>query len=461
MTFLADFHVHSRFSRATSKDLDLEHLHIAAQCKGITVVGTGDATHPGWLAEIKTKLRPTENGLLRLRKPLANACQAEVPLRCQSPVRFILVSEISNIYKKNGLTRKNHNLVFLPTLEAAERFNRRLDGIGNIRSDGRPILGLDARDLLEILLETDPRAFMIPAHIWTPWFSLLGSKSGFDSLEECFEDLSEHIFAAETGLSSDPAMNRLVSSLDRLTLVSNSDAHSPSKLAREANMFNCSPGYDTIRHALENPLKGEFGGTIEFYPEEGKYHLDGHRKCGVRLTPEETQELEGRCPVCSRPLTVGVYNRVQVLADRTPEAIPSGQPAFENLIPLPEILSEVLQVGVNTRAVARAYAWALESLGNELLILRESPPEQIDVIGIPLLGEAIRRMRDGKLDIQAGYDGEFGRIRIFSDAEKRELLGQRRLFAVADSARLQGSATSRRGKGKKKKRSVRRAQGGG
>ncbi|MEE4113077.1 MAG: UvrD-helicase domain-containing protein, partial [Desulfobacteraceae bacterium] len=431
MTFLADFHIHSRFSRATSKTLDLEHLHIAAQCKGIAVVGTGDATHPGWFAEIKEKLVPAGDGLLRLNDDLEQACGKRVPARCRAEVHFVLVSEISNIYKKNGKTRKNHNLVFLPSLDVAERFNRRLDAIGNIRSDGRPILGLDARDLLEILLEVDERAFLVPAHIWTPWFSLLGSKSGFDCLEECFEDLSGHIFAAETGLSSDPAMNRLVSSLDPLTLISNSDAHSASKLAREANIFNCTPGYSAIRAALEEPRTKQFGGTIEFYPEEGKYHLDGHRKCGVRLTPAETRTLNGICPVCGRSLTVGVCNRIQALADRSPEAIPSWQPPFESLVPLPEVLSELLQVGAATKTVARAYTLALESLGNELHILRDVTPEQLDRTGIPLLGEAIRRMRAGELDIQAGYDGDYGRIQIFSDAEKNALLGQRQLFPGA------------------------------
>lgn len=442
MTFLADFHIHSRFSRATSKTLDLEHLHIAAQCKGVAVVGTGDATHPGWLAEIKEKLVPAGDGLLRLNDSLEQACGRQVPARCRAEVRFLLVSEISNIYKKNGKTRKNHNLVFLPSLEVAERFNRRLDAIGNIRSDGRPILGLDARDLLEVLLEVDERAFLVPAHIWTPWFSLLGSKSGFDSLDECFEDLSGHIFAAETGLSSDPAMNRLVSSLDRLTLISNSDAHSASKLAREANIFHCAPGYTAIRAAMEEPQTKQFGGTIEFYPEEGKYHLDGHRKCGVRLTPVETRALNGICPVCGRSLTVGVYNRIHALADRSPESIPSWQPPFESLVPLPEILSELLQVGAATKTVARAYRLALESLGNELHILRNLPPEQLDRTGIPLLGEAIRRMRAGELDIQAGYDGDYGHIQIFSDAEKHVLLGQRQLFPGAPTDPSAGNLPS-------------------
>ena len=428
MTFLADFHIHSRYSRATSKELDLERLYIAAQLKGLAVVGTGDATHPGWFGEIKDKLEPSGDGLLRLKAPLRKACAAEVPDRCRAGVHFILVSEISNIYKKNGKTRKNHNLVFMPTLETAARFNRRLDRIGNIRSDGRPILGLDARDLLEIVLETDERAFLIPAHIWTPWFSLLGSKSGFDSLEECFEDLAPHIFAAETGLSSDPAMNRLVSGLDRLTLVSNSDAHSAAKLGREANLFSGHPGFSAMRRALEDPRRAGFEGTLEFYPEEGKYHLDGHRKCGVSLTPEQTRELQGLCPVCGRPITVGVFNRVQALADRRPDEIPDGFADFESLIPLKEILSEVLEVGPATKTVARAYGLILTSLGSELAILRETPIDRIDAVGVPLLGEAVRRMRAGQVTIEAGYDGEYGRIKIFSDAEKQAFLCQRRLF---------------------------------
>ena len=442
MTFLADFHIHSRYSRATSKELDLERLYIAAQLKGLAVVGTGDATHPGWFGEIKDKLEPSGDGLLRLKAPLRKACAAEVPDRCRAGVHFILVSEISNIYKKNGKTRKNHNLVFMPTLETAARFNRRLDRIGNIRSDGRPILGLDARDLLEIVLETDERAFLIPAHIWTPWFSLLGSKSGFDSLEECFEDLAPHIFAAETGLSSDPAMNRLVSGLDRLALVSNSDAHSTSKLGREANLFSGDPGFRAMRQALENPRRGGFEGTIEFYPEEGKYHLDGHRKCGVSLTPEQTRDLQGLCPVCGRPLTVGVFNRVQALADRRPDEIPAGFPDFESLIPLHEILSEILEVGPATKTVARAYGFALASLGSELAVLREIPTDHLDTLGIPLLGEAVRRVRAGQVTIEAGYDGEYGRVQIFSAGEKRALLRQRKLFPGLETCPAAKPATA-------------------
>ena len=445
MTFIADLHVHSHFSRATAKNLDLENLYMAAQRKGIAVVGTGDATHPDWLAAIQSKLRPAEDGLFRLRDSLAKVCDREVPGACRSSVRFVLVSEISNIYKKEGRTRKNHNLVYLPSIDAAERFNRELDQIGNIQSDGRPILGLDARNLLEIVLETDEDAFLVPAHIWTPWFSLLGSKSGFDSLEACFEDLSDHVFAVETGLSSDPPMNRRVSSLDRLALISNSDAHSPVKLGREANIFHTALSYKAMRGALESNHPDQFGGTLEFYPEEGKYHLDGHRKCGLRFTPEETRALGGICPGCHRALTLGVLYRVETLADRRIDEIPGGFPPYESLIPLHEILSEVLQVGPATKKVARAYDQLLEVHGGELDILRCRDPHDLDRTGPPLIGEAIRRMRTGEIHLAGGYDGEFGTIQIFSERERRELIGQRQLFAAAGGVSNVGRPKTRTG----------------
>ena len=446
MTFLADLHVHSHLSRATAKNLDLEHLHMAAQRKGITVVGTGDATHPEWFDAINTKLVPAEAGLFRLRDDLAAACDREVPRACRAPVRFILVSEISNIYKKDGRTRKNHNLVYLPSMEATARFNRELDKIGNIQSDGRPILGLDARDLLEIVLETDDDAFLVPAHIWTPWFSLLGSRSGFDSLEACFSDLSPHVFAVETGLSSDPPMNRRVSSLDRLTLISNSDAHSPVKLGREANIFHTELDYTAMRRALESNDPAQFGGTLEFYPEEGKYHLDGHRKCGLRFSPAETRAMGGICPGCGKSLTVGVLNRVEALADRRLEDIPEGFPPFENLIPLHDILSEVMQVGPGTKKVARAYQSLLEDHGSELEILRHAVPEGLEATGPPMIGEALERMRAGRVRLAAGYDGEFGKIKIFDEAERRELIGQRHLFAAAPAKRKKSKDLAGRNK---------------
>jgi len=430
MEFIADLHIHSRFSRATAKNLDLENIYIAAQLKGITVVGTGDCTHPGWFSEIKEKLVPAEEGLFKLRKEIAEKCDREVPASCRGDVRFILVSEISNIYKKDHKTRKNHNIVFLPDLVRAEKFNLKLDKIGNIKSDGRPILGLDTRDLLEILLETSDQAFLIPAHIWTPWFSLLGSKSGFDSIEECFEDLTPHIFAVETGLSSDPEMNWRVSSLDGLTLISNSDAHSPLKLGREANLFNTQLSYPAIRSAIQTGDPEQFIGTLEFYPQEGKYHLDGHRKCNIRYWPEETRSLSGKCPVCEKPLTLGVLYRVEELADRPQGVKPAKHHKFYNIIPLTEILAEILQVGPGTKRVMKNYRTLLEKLGPELEILNRTNPENLARAGAPLLGEAIARMRRNEIVVLPGYDGEFGKIKIFNQDEREKLLDQKKLFVI-------------------------------
>ncbi len=432
MKFIADLHIHSHFSRATAKNLDFENIYIAAQLKGIMVVGTGDFTHPGWFAEIEEKLVPAEEGLFKLKDEIAVECDKKVPGACRGKVRFMLVSEISSIYKKDHKTRKIHTLAFVPELEIAEKFNSQLDKIGNIKSDGRPILGLDARNLLEILLETSDSAFLIPAHIWTPWFSLLGSKSGFDSIDECFEDLTPHIFAVETGLSSDPAMNWQVSGLDGITLVSNSDAHSPLKLGREANIFNTELSYSAIKSALKTGDADHFMGTYEFYPQEGKYHLDGHRKCDIRLWPGKTRKVNGICPVCDKPLTLGVLYRVEELADR-PEGIkPARHHPFYSIIPLVEILSEILKVGPGSKKVMGNYKALLEKLGPEISILNTLKIKTIETAGMPLLGEAIARMRRNEVEVLPGYDGEFGRIKVFGSHEREKLLGQKTLFAVPD-----------------------------
>ena len=433
MNFIGDLHVHSKFSRATAKNLDLENLYVFSQLKGITVVGTGDCTHPGWFSEINEKLVPAEPGLFRLRKDIEKACDRQVPEACRGPVRFILQSEISNIYKKDGKTRKNHNLVFFPNRAVAGRFNQKLDSIGNIKSDGRPILGLDARNLLEILLEVDETAFFVPAHIWTPWFSLLGSKSGFDSIEACFEDLSDYIFAVETGLSSDPEMNWRVSQLDRMTLISNSDAHSPAKLGREANIFNTELDYQSIKKAIATGDGNSFAGTIEFYPEQGKYHFDGHRKCKVRLDPRETRNNDGLCPVCGKTLTLGVSYRVEMLADRKPHHHPENAVPFFKLVPLVDILAEIYQVGPGSKKVLGGYEKALKTLGPEFSILKELDANAINRAGIPLLAKAIMRMRSGDIHITGGYDGEFGVVKIFSPDEREKLSGQPLLFQVGAS----------------------------
>jgi uncharacterized protein (TIGR00375 family) len=429
MRFIADLHVHSRFSRATSKTLDLESLYMSARLKGIDLLGTGDFTHPGWFAELKEKLVPAEPGLFRLREDIERSCEERLAVKLPGRVRFMLVCEISNIYKKNERVRKNHNLVFVPDLDTCERLNHRLAQVGNISSDGRPILGLDARNLLEIVLDTSEAAFLIPAHIWTPWFSLLGSRSGFDSIGECFEDLSDHIFAVETGLSSDPAMNWMVSDLEGLTLVSNSDAHSAAKLGREANLFDTELDYFYIRKSLASPNSDGFLGTFEFFAEEGKYHFDGHRKCGVCFSPRQTAAVDGTCPVCGKPLTRGVLNRVVALADRQPDHRPAGARPYYSLIPLCDILSEIFRVGPNTKTVQKWYLQALSRLGSEFEILHSKKIEEIKKGGIPLLATAVERMRTGSIDISPGFDGEFGRIRIFEDHEREELMGQHSLFA--------------------------------
>jgi len=419
MKFIADLHIHSKYSRATAKNLDLENLYIEARKKGITVIGTGDSTHPGWFAELREKLVEAEEGLFRLRPEIEQRLDAQVPMSCPGTVRFLLESEISSIYKKNGKTRKNHNLFFFPNLDSAERFNMKLDAIGNIRSDGRPILGIDAKNLFEILLETDPQAFLIPAHIWTPWFSLLGAKSGFDSLEECFEDLTGELFAVETGLSSDPPMNWRISFLDRLTLVSNSDAHSPSKLGREANCFETELSYPAIRDALKTGDPSRFLGTLEFFPEEGKYHHDGHRKCRVSLSPEESAKRGGICPVCEKPMTLGVSYRVLELADREQGRLPAVYHPFQSIIPLEEVLAEILGCGPKTKRVSTLLAKIVEKIGPEFSILKDVSVADIKEAGIPLLAEAIERIRNNSLHIQPGYDGEFGKIKIFTEEEKR------------------------------------------
>ena len=423
MTFIADLHIHSHFSRATARNLSPENLSLWARKKGISVIGTGDFTHPGWFSELREKLEEDGNGLFSLRRDLAEAIEKDIPASCRGNTKFMLSGEISCIYKRHGKTRKVHNLIFMPDFDSVDKLNKKLDRIGNIRSDGRPILGLDSMDLLALVLETSERAFFIPAHIWTPWFSVFGSKSGFDSLEECFGDLTSHIYALETGLSSDPPMNRLLSSLDDYLLVSNSDAHSPSKLGREANIFETEKDYDRMIRAMITQ-KG-FSGTIEFYPEEGKYHLDGHRKCQVSMTPKETMRQKGICPSCGRPVTVGVLNRVMELADRYKPVL---NKEHISLIPLSEILSEIIGCGPATKTVTHAYEELLAALGPELDILMNVSVQQIKEAGGYLLAEAIERMRENKVICRGGYDGEFGVIRLFHDSEKAELAGQRSLF---------------------------------
>ena len=432
MEFHADLHVHSKYSRATSRDLDLENLAWWAARKGIAVVGTGDCVHPVWLAEIKDKLTPTGNGLFALKPEIEVEIWKTLPSSCRTPVRFMLSVEISTIYKKGERTRKIHHLIYVPDFEAADRLAASLARIGNIASDGRPILGLDSRDLLEVALESGPHSFLVPAHIWTPWFAALGSQSGFDSIDECYGDLAGHIFAVETGLSSDPAMNWRVSSLDRYRLTSSSDAHSPGKLGREATRFSCEPDFLAMRRALET---GEgYEGTVEFFPEEGKYHLDGHRACGVRLDPAGTIAHEGRCPVCGNRVTLGVAHRVEMLADRKEARPPPTAGAVTSLVPLPEILSEILGSGVASQGVTRAYDRTTAALGPDFAVLEQIPVKDVAEVNV-LLGEAVDRLRAGAVIRQAGYDGEYGVIRLFEDGELDRLTRGDLLFEAPRHSR--------------------------
>ena len=505
--FYADLHVHSKYSLATSRDCDLEHLALWAGRKGIAVVGTGDFTHPAWFEEIRQKLVPAEAGLFRLKtdskggkdsefrvqdSEISGQCtmgsgQCETAsgfvqnssfiLHPSSLIRFMLQVEISTVYKKNGRTRKVHHIVYVPDFDCAGRLIRSLTRFGKLSSDGRPTLKLDSHDLLEIVLGSGEGCYLIPAHIWTPWFGILGSKSGFDSIEECYGDLTSEIFAVETGLSADPATNWRVSALDRYASVSNSDAHSPAKLGREASVFSTKFDYFNMFRALRTG-KG-FLGTVEFFPEEGRYHHDGHRKCGVCLTPEETRRCGGKCPVCGKPLTLGVMHRVSELADR-PEfvvcvkhtgdvdselvgcvkhtgdvdsgafhapyklgvsPVPSKKSTgkmpvppkktmgkmpvplgprvvpFRSLIPLDEVLSEIHKVGRQSKFIKQKYEELLAKLGPELFILEKAPPEDIARKSSSLLAEAISRMRAGRVIRQPGFDGEYGKIRLFSDEE--------------------------------------------
>lgn len=433
MKLIADLHIHSFYSRATSKDLTFEYIYKWARIKGVNIVATGDIAHPGWFKEMKEKLAPAEEGLFKLKDEFEKKISPEIPKACDGIVRFLIGGEISNIYKKNDKVRKIHNVVFTPSFKATEKLQTQLEKIGNIRSDGRPILGLDARDLLEIILNIDPQAHLIPAHIWTPWFSLLGSKSGFDSVKECFGDLTDHIFALETGLSSDPPMNWRLSLLDKYTLVSNSDAHSPQKLAREANVFNTELSYNSLFSALKKNDDEKFWGTIEFFPEEGKYHYDGHRKCEIRWDPKTTLANNCICSVCGKPVTVGVSHRVETLADREGGEKPNLANNFKSLIPLPEILAEVYQVGDSSRKVIENYNTLLVKLGPELSILQDIPLSVIQNVGGEILAEGIGRMRRGEVSIAGGYDGEFGVIKLFNEGEREKFGMQISFFGMEES----------------------------
>lgn len=420
---IADLHIHSHYSRATSKDCTPEYLDLWARRKGIDLVGTGDFTHPAWRQELREKLEPAGNGFYVLKKEyrIVDGITAD-----HMQPQFVITGEISSIYKKFDRVRKVHSFILLPGLEEAELVSRRLEAIGNVHSDGRPILGLDCHDLLEILLELCPEAVYVPAHIWTPHFSLFGAFSGFDSVEECFGDLSQYITAMETGLSSDPPMNWRVSALDRYQLISNSDAHSPAKLGREANLLDIELSYEALKRAITTG-KG-LTGTIEFFPEEGKYHFDGHRKCGLCLAPSQAEQYGGICPVCGRKLTVGVSHRIEQLADRVEGSQRAQAAEFERLIPLPELIGASLGYSSASAKTVKTYETMLQKMGSEFSILREIPLEEISRVSGMLIAEGVGRLRRGEVEWRPGFDGEYGSFRLFTPSEVKRLEGQTSLF---------------------------------
>ena len=441
--FHADLHIHSRFSRACSKDCDLEHLAWWARRKGITVVGTGDFTHPAWRDELRESLVPAEPGLFRLGQEASARLRRLAPASCGGEVRFMLSAEISTIYRGADRTRKVHHLLYVPTFEAADRISAALSKIGNLASDGRPILGLDSRHLLEITLDGGPGCYLVPAHAWTPWFAVLGSKSGFDAVADCYGDLAAHVFAIETGLSSDPPMNWRCSSLDGYRLVSNSDAHSPPMLGREATTFEVDLDYFAMADALRS---GDgLAGTIEFYPEEGKYHLDGHRKCGIRFEPAQSREHQGTCPECGKPLTIGVLHRVAELADRPADYRPPDGPGFTNLVQLPQVVGEIMATGPKSKRVGAEVDRLVAALGPELSILTEADTDDVRRAGGGLLAEAVARLRRGEVRREAGYDGEYGVISLFAPGE---LNRSGALFDLADAAARPGGKPARTAAGR-------------
>ena len=418
MKFAADLHLHSKFSRATSRDMTLDNLAAWGKVKGLALLATADFTHPEWFFLIKQKLEPAGNGFLRLKKisPPDHEALRTFPLAPED-VHFILSTEISLIYSKRGKVRKIHLLLLLPDFESVEKINARLGALGNLRSDGRPILGLDAKAFVRLVTDLCPGAVVVPANIWTPWFSLFGANSGFDAVEECFEEMTPRIFAMETGLSSDPAMNRRLSALDQYALISNSDAHSPSKLGREANVFDTEFSYAGVIDAIRGRPPGRFLHTIEFFPEEGKYHYDGHRKCGVLFSPGESRAHNDLCPACGKTLTIGVMHRVEELADREEAPAALGLP-FKNLIPLNEIIGQACVKSADCAGVWDIYFRFIREFGDELTVLTGTPVADLVRIQPERVGRGIERMRKGLVRSVPGHDGEYGVVRIFADDEE-------------------------------------------
>lgn len=405
MRIIADFHSHSKYSRATSREMDIPHLIQWAKYKGINLLGTGDFTHPLWFGEIKSHLTEDGSGLLKFKDN-------------NERLRFILTAEISSIYSQAGKVRKIHTIVFAPDFATVAKINDKLTGIGNLYSDGRPILGLPAKDLAKIIWDINPDCLIIPAHAWTPWFSIFGSNSGFDAIEECYGDLSKHIYAIETGLSSDPEMNWRLSKLDRITLISNSDAHSPANLGREANVFEIADdkfSFAEIADIIKTKDNKRFLSTIEFFPEEGKYHFDGHRNCGLVVDPSKQKYSQNRCPKCDRVLTIGVANRVEQLADRENGQWQTCFPKSKHIVPLMEIIAQSLGVSMASKKAADEYLDLVTRLGGEFNILLDAPEAVLNSSMDSKLVSGIRRVRAGEIEVEPGYDGVYGKVRIFSN----------------------------------------------
>jgi uncharacterized protein (TIGR00375 family) len=423
MKFIADLHLHSKFSRATSRDMTFDMLACWAKIKGISVLATADFTHPEWFFLAKEKLEPQGNGFFRLKNPQKPDNEYLKSIRFSpEDVSFVLSTEISFIYSKKGKVRKIHILLLAPDFESVEKINGRLSGLGNLRSDGRPILGMDAKNFVKIIADFCPRCVVIPSHIWTPWFSLFGANSGFDAIEECFEEMTPFIFALETGLSSDPPMNWRLSALDKYALVSNSDAHSPSKIGREANAFDTEISYKGLVEAIKSRDPSKFLYTIEFFPEEGKYHYDGHRKCGVLSSPKESIAHGDLCPKCGRKLTIGVLHRVEELADRNEVRDSQLRVPYKNLIPLNEVIAEACEKTPECQSVWDQYFRFIHEFGNEQKILTEVPVAELCRMHPEKIGRGIDRMRKGLVKITPGHDGEYGAIHLF-DREEEETAG--------------------------------------
>ena len=430
MKYVADLHIHSKFSRATSREMVLDSLAYWARIKGIQLLATGDFTHPEWLFLLKQKLEPTGNGIFRLKNivPSENEYLRPIPLS-REDVSFILSTEISFIYSKNGRVRKIHLLLLAPDFESVDRINQQLSGLGNLRSDGRPILGMDAKTFVKIVADHCPQCVVIPSHIWTPWFSLFGANSGFDAIEDCFEEMTPFIFALETGLSSDPPMNWKLSALDKYSLISNSDAHSPSKIGREANVFDTEFSYPGLIDAIKSKDPDKFLYTVEFFPEEGKYHYDGHRKCGVLLSPRESMQHNKVCPVCGRKLTIGVMHRVEELADRERAEPSPFRVPYKNLIPLNEIIAQALEKTSDCKSVWDVYFHFIHEFEDEHTILTKVSLEELTRIAPDRVSMGVDRMRKGEVKIIPGHDGCFGQISLFEESVmEEEAQGQLKLF---------------------------------